>query len=55
MFPILAKPGLWALRMETGLCGTHTLCQACVLIPQSMQVTLTLRVSVRTSREEVGV
>lgn len=32
----------------------HTLCQACVLTPQSLQVTLTLRVSVRTDREEDG-
>lgn len=32
----------------------HTLCQACVLTPQSLQVTLSLRVSVRTDREEDG-
>lgn len=32
----------------------HTLCQACVLIPQSLQVTGTLSVSVRTGREEDG-
>lgn len=29
MFPILAKPGLWALRMETGLRGTPTVPGLC--------------------------
>lgn len=49
----VSHPGLWALRMEMAFVA-HTQCQACVSMPQRMQVTLTLRVSVRTNREEDG-